>query len=65
MNEEIHWITNEGKTARNEYENDDSDLLRALYSVYKRVRAIFFPYFTRYTCCSVVSYKYLKLISEV
>ena len=25
MNEEIHYIINEGKTAENEWENDDSD----------------------------------------
>ena len=32
MNEEICCITNEGKTARNEQENDDSNFLRALGS---------------------------------
>ena len=66
MNEEICCITNEGKTAKNEWENDDSDLLRALYSVYKTIRAILFPYFTRYTS-SVGSYKYFEklIISEV
>ena len=30
MNEEIRYITNEGKTIRNEWENDDSEFLRAL-----------------------------------
>ena len=35
-------MTNEGKTADNELENDDSDFLRALYSVYKKIRTIFF-----------------------
>ena len=30
MNEEIHCITNEGKTARNEWENDESNFLQAL-----------------------------------
>ena len=49
MNEEICCITNDGKTAKNEWENDDSDFLWALYSVYKKIRAILFPYFTRYT----------------
>ena len=48
MNEEICCITNEGKTAMNESENDDSDFLQALYSVYKKIRTILFPYFTRY-----------------
>ena len=33
MNEEIRCITSESKTAKNEWENDDSDFLRALYSV--------------------------------
>ena len=27
-------MTNKGKTAKNEWENDDSDFLPALYSVY-------------------------------
>ena len=31
-----------GKTAMNEWENNDSDILRALYSVYKRIMTIFF-----------------------
>ena len=41
MNKEIRCITNEGKTSRNEWEKDDSDFLRALYSVYKKIRTIF------------------------
>ena len=35
-------MTNEEKTAKNEWENDDSDFLRALYGVYKKIRTIFF-----------------------
>ena len=35
-NEEICCITSEGKTTKNEWENDDSAFLRALYSVYKK-----------------------------
>ena len=42
MNEEIHCITNEGKTAKNECENDDSDFLRALFCVYKKLGQFFF-----------------------
>ena len=34
MNEEIRYITNRGKTDKNEWENDDSDFLWALYSRY-------------------------------
>ena len=34
MNEEICCITIERKVAKNEWENDDSDFLLALYSVY-------------------------------
>ena len=65
MNEEIRCITNEGETARNEWENDDYDFLQALYSVYKKNRTIFFH--TLLTIhYSVTSYKYFKkLISEV
>ena len=65
MNEEICCITNEGKTARNEWENDDSDFLRALYSVHKKIRTIFFHTLLSIHC-SVASYKYFKkIISEV
>ena len=49
MNEEIRCIINEGKTANNEWENDHSDFLPTLYSVYKKIRTIFVPYFTHYT----------------
>ena len=44
MNEEICGITNEGKTARNEWKKVDSDFVRTLYSVYEKIRTIFFPY---------------------
>ena len=33
MNEEICWITNEGKTTKNEWENDHSNFFK-LYTVY-------------------------------
>ena len=42
-NEEICCITDEGTMAKNGWENNDSDFLRALYGVYK-IRAILFPY---------------------
>ena len=35
MNEEICCITNKGKMTKNDWENDDSDLPQALYSVFK------------------------------
>ena len=41
MNEEIRCITNEEKTTRNEWKNDDSNFLRALYNVYQKIRTIF------------------------
>ena len=41
MNEEFHCITNGEKAAKNEWENDDSDFLRALYSVYKKLGKFF------------------------
>ena len=37
MNEEICCITNKGKTAKNEWENDGCDFLQALYCVYKKL----------------------------
>ena len=43
MNEEIHYIVNDGKTAKNKWENDDSYFLQALYSVHQKLRQ-FFPY---------------------
>ena len=65
MNEEICCITNEGKMARNEWENNDSNFLRALYSIYKKIRTISFHTLLAIHH-SVASYKYFKkLISEV
>ena len=45
MNEEIRCITNEWKAAKNEWENDDSDFLLVLYSVYKKSGQFFFHTF--------------------
>ena len=60
MNEEICCITNEGKTPRNEWENDDSNFLQALYNIKKLGQFFSIPYL------QVASYKYFKkLISEV
>ena len=46
MNEEIHYITNKrkNKTVMNEWENDDSDILQALYSVHKLGQFFFCTY---------------------
>ena len=41
MNEEIHWVTNEGKMSRNEWENDDSDFVQALYGYIIKLRQFF------------------------
>ena len=40
--EEIHCIIDEGKMAKNEWENNDSEFLRALYSVCKKLGQFFF-----------------------
>ena len=48
MNEEIRCITNEGKMTRNEWENDDSDFFRTLYSVYKKLVQSFFLFYSLY-----------------
>ena len=69
MNEEIRCIINKGKMAKKEWGNFDSDLFRALYSVYKKIRIILLSYllidlFRQRYISSVKSYKYLnKLIS--
>ena len=54
MNEEISCISNEGKMARNEWENDDSDFLQALYSVYEKIRT-FVSHTLLAVHCSVAS----------
>ena len=65
MNEEICCITNNGKTAEDEWKNDDSDFLLASYNVYKKIWTILFTYLLvnlskqRYIN-SVKSYKYLN-----
>ena len=42
MNEGIRWITNQGKLAKNEWEND-SDFLPALYIIaYNKLGEFFF-----------------------
>ena len=41
MNEEIHCITNERKTVKNEWGNDDSNNLVALCSLYRKLGQIF------------------------
>ena len=70
MNKEIHCITNKGKVAKNEWENDDTDFLQALCSVYKKLGQLFFhTYWLTYIIkeryiSSVKNYKYFnKVIS--
>ena len=69
MNEKIRCITNEGKTAKNEWENDDSDFLPAVYIVYKKLGQFFFHtllanLFKQRCISCVTGYKYLnKLIT--
>ena len=51
--------------ARNKWENDDLDFLRVLYSVYKKIRTIFFHTLLAIHR-SAAGYKHFKkLISEV
>ena len=70
MCEEIHCISYDRKTAKSKWENDDSDFLVALYSVYKKLRQFFFHtllinLFKQRYISSAKSYKHLnKLINE-
>ena len=70
MKKFVALLTKEkGKVAMNEWENDGSDILRALYSVYEKITTILSPYllvnlFKQRYISSVKSYKYLnKFIS--
>ena len=63
MDKEICCITNEGKIARNEWENNDSNFLRALYSVYKKQDNFFHTLLAIH--CSVASYRYFKKLISV
>ena len=61
MNEEINCITNKGKMANNEWENDNSDFLWALCSVYKELWQFFcFSYLL--TCVKKDAWVLLKVI---
>ena len=67
MNEEIRCITNEGKAAKNEWENHDSDFFLSLYSVYKKFGQFFFHtllanLFKQMCISSVTSYNYLNTL---
>ena len=57
MNEEIHGIINEGKMVlwMNEWENDNSEFLQALYSVYKKIRTIFSILYSLYSLLPVIN----------
>ena len=65
MTEKICCVTNKGKRLRIYKKNGDSDFLQALYSVYKIIMTILFPYllvnlFKQRYISSVKSYKYLN-----
>ena len=65
MNEQICCITNVGEIAWNEWENDDSNFFWALFSAYKKNRAIFIHILLSIHS-SVASYKcFKKLISDI
>ena len=49
--------------AKNEWENDESDFLWALYSVCKKMRAILFPYLL--TCLDKDTSLMLKVICRI
>ena len=54
-----------GKTAANEWQNDNSDIIWALYNVYKKIKTVIFPHllvnlFKHLLKKSYKSYKYLN-----
>ena len=65
MNEEICCLTDEGKMAKNEWENDDSNFFE-IYTVYIKKLGQFFSHNLLVIHRSAGKYKYFeKLISEV
>ena len=64
MNEEIRCFTNKGKTktATTECENDHSDILRALYGIYKKLGQFFFHTYSL-TCLNKDTTVLLKAIN--
>ena len=62
MNEEINCITNKEIAAKNELENDDSDSLWAIYSIYKKLEQSFF-YTDLFNCLKKDSSALLKVIN--
>ena len=69
MNEKIRCITNEEKTAKNEWEKDDSDFLLAIYSLSKKLGQFFFHtllanLFKRRYISFVTSYKIFEQVNK-
>ena len=62
MIEKFYFITDKGKTTTNEWDNDESDFLRALHSVYKKIRTILFSYF-QLNCLKKDTLVMLKIIN--
>ena len=62
MNKEICCITNEGKTTKNKWEHDDSNLPRALYSAYKKLGQFFFHTYW-FTCLKNNTSVVLKVVN--
>ena len=57
----IHCFTNEGKKAKNELWNDDTDSPLALYRVYEKLRQFFFHTYSL-TCLKEDTLVLLKVI---
>ena len=60
MNEEICYNTNKGKTAKNEWENYDSNFLQVLYRVYN-ISTILFPHLL----VNLVKGKYISSVKKL
>ena len=63
MKKFVALLTKEkGKTAKNEWENDDSDILRALCSAYKKTGQFFFHIYSL-TCLNKDASVLLKVMT--
>ena len=60
MNEEIHCITNGGKTAKNEWEIEDSDFLHKIRIAIHRMSNVIYALDLRWDFSITFSSKWLK-----
>ena len=64
MIEKICCITNEGKAAKNEWENVDSNFLQTLYTVYIKNSDNSFPILYLLTCLTEIHHPVTNILTS-